>query len=477
MRCIAARGSFCGMREKSLLTGDLRRTLFLLALPVLAEQALSFLVGFVDTFLSGHATANPEINRSATSAIGMAAYVGWLASMLFGLVGVGTTALVSRHWGAGERDIANRIANRSMMLAVLLGMIICALFFFAAPWLVSAVGMEGDRYRIAVRYLRIDAFGHLFYSFAVIGAAALRGSGDTRTPMLILGTVSLLNAIVSPLLVYGPGPLPQLGIDGIVGGTLIARCIGGILMTLVLARGVSGLKLSFSGMKQNGDDSVARILRIGLPASVDGAVLWLGQVVFLKIINQIGAGQVGAEKLSENAFAAHMICVQLEAITYLPAVAWGIAAATMTGQSLGNHDIPRARRAGREAALQCGLLAVLITVCFVFGSEWIYHFMHTDPGVRDAGIEPFRFVGLFQVPLVMSIVFMHALRGAGDTRYPMLINLGGTFLVRIPVAFLCVVWLDWGLIGAWAGMNIDVVVRATLMAVRHTRGRWIETKV
>jgi putative MATE family efflux protein len=454
-------------RGNSLLTGDLRRTLFLLALPVLAEQFMNFFVGFVDTYLAGHATADPDFNRRATSAIGVAAYVGWLSSMMFGLVGVGTTALVSRHWGAGEKEAANRIANRSMMLAVLLGIIACALFHFAAPLLAAAVGLQGASYDIAVRYLQIDAFGHMFHAFSMIGAAALRGSGNTRAPMLIFGTVSLLNLIVSPLLVFGPGPIPEMGIDGIVAGTVTARCCGGLLMLILLFRGISGVKLSVAEMKRGGDDSIRRILRIGLPACVDGVVLWMGHIVFLKIINRVG----------EDAFAAHVIGIQAEAITYLPAVAWGIAAATMTGQALGNHDIPRARRAGHEAALQCSVLAGLISLFFVLGSEQIYQFMHTDPGVWKTGVLPFRFVGLFQIPLGMSIIYMHSLRGAGDTRYPMLINLCGTFLVRVPGAYICVVVLEWGLFGAWLAMCADILLRAILLAVRHLRGRWVTTEV
>ncbi|MBT4865044.1 MAG: MATE family efflux transporter [Planctomycetaceae bacterium] len=460
-------------RGNSLLTGDLRRTLFFLALPVLAEQFMNFFVGFVDTYLSGHATADPDFNRRATSAIGVAAYVGWLSSMMFGLVGVGTTALVSRYWGAGDKQAANHIANRSMMLAVLLGITACATFYFAAPLLATAVGMkkavgmEGERYRIAVRYLQIDAFGHMFHALSMIGAAALRGSGNTRSPMFILGTVSLLNLIVSPLLVFGAGPVPALEIDGIVAGTVIARCCGGLLMLTVLSRGIRGLKLSLAEMKRGGDNSIRRILRIGLPACADGAVLWMGHIVFLKIINSIG----------ENAFAAHVIGIQAEAITYLPAIAWGIAAATMTGQSLGNHNIPRARRAGHEAALQCSVLAGLISLFFVLGSEQIYQFMHTDPSVWKTGVFPFRFAGFFQIPLGMSIIYMHSLRGAGDTRYPMLINLCGTFLVRVPGAYVCVVVLEWGLFGAWFAMCADILLRAILLAVRHLRGRWVTTKV
>ena len=103
--------------------------------------------------------------------------------------------------------------------------------------------------------------------------------------------------------------------------------------------------------------------------------------------------------------------------------------------------------------------------------------MHTDPGVRATGVPAFRFVGLFQIPLAMSIIYMHALRGAGDTRYPMLINLCGTFLIRVPGAYVCGIVLGWGLFGAWVAMCADILVRAVLLAVRHLRGRWVTTKV
>ncbi|MCH7987534.1 MAG: hypothetical protein IID46_00120 [Planctomycetes bacterium] len=129
------RNQTTGRRATALLTGDLRRTLFLLALPVLAEQFLNSFVSFVDLFLSGHLSPDPtsELNQHATSAIGVAAYMGWLATMLFGFVGVGTTALVSRHWGANEHDEANRIANRSIALSLVLGVAVCLLFRFQGP--------------------------------------------------------------------------------------------------------------------------------------------------------------------------------------------------------------------------------------------------------------------------------------------------------------------------------------------------------
>lgn len=451
--------------RSSLLTGELRKTVFLLALPVLCEQFLSFCVGFFDTFLSG------RISTDATTAIGLAAYVGWLASLIFGLVGAGTTALVSRAWGASDFPQANRVMNRSIALAVLLGGLVYGFIYTAAPGLAALLGMQDEPRRIAIRYLRIDGLGHLFTSVSLIGAAALRGSGNMRSPMFILGLVSVLNVIISSALVYGIGPIPKMGIDGIVAGTVTARFCGGALMLAALTRGLSGLKLLKSELTFRGD-TVRRILRIGMPAVLDGGVMWTGHLMFLVIIANLSGGQFGSA-----AFAAHIVGIQVEAITYLPAVAWGFAAATMVGQSLGASDPERAKRAGQEAVWQCSWLAGLISVLFFTCATSIYGFMHKDASVREIGIPAFQMMAFFQVPLVMSIIYVWALRGAGDTRSPMLINAFGVLCIRLPVAYVCGIVYERGLFGAWIGMCADVTVRAILVWLRYRRGRWLETKV
>ena len=110
----------------------------------------------------------------------------------------------------------------------------------------------------------------------------MRGSGDTRSPMLIFGLVSLMNLILSPLLVFGLGPIPAFGVDGIVFGTILARISGGVLMFVTLSRGLSGLKLLRKEFTLRGD-LVLRILRIGAPAAMDGVIIWTAQIFFLKI--------------------------------------------------------------------------------------------------------------------------------------------------------------------------------------------------
>lgn len=450
--------------DNRVLTGSLRRRMLTLALPVLVEQLLSFSVGMVDTFLA-------RTDSNATTAVGLAVYVGWLASLLISLVATGTTALVSRHWGANDREAANRFANRSMAMAGCLGMAIFAFVYLAAPIFASMQEMSGETARLVIRYLRLDGCGLIFTSLILVGAAAMRGTGDMRSPMVILGIVNILNAIVSTILVYGLGPFPAWGMDGIVAGTVTARVSGGVLMLLRLARGSKGLQLHRRELVVRGEEA-GRILRIGIPAAVEGIVMWAGNFLFLMII-----ARLGQEGFSKAHYAAHIIGIRVEGLTYLPAVAWGHAAATMVGQALGAGDVQRARQAGHEAVMQCGLLATAMSLLYFFGAPWIYAALQTETAVHEIGIPAFRMLSLVQVPLVLTIIYMMALHGAGDTRYPMWFTFVGVICVRVPLGYLCGIILDGGLIGAWVGMCGDILLRAVLLQIRFTRGRWVETRV
>ncbi len=451
-----------------LLDGPLRRTVLLLAWPVLCEQVLGFLVGLYDTWLSGRIEGISEV---ATGAVGLAAYVGWLASMLFGLVATGTTALVSRHLGAGDLQAANRIMNRSLALATVAGGAVYALIYAAAPVMARLLEMTGLEARIVVQYLRVDGIGHVATGVTLAAAAAMRGAGNMRTPMLVLGLVGLLNVVVSTVLVFGGGGVAGWGIDGIVAGTLVARICGGLLIVAVLLAGVSGLRISFSEWRLRGE-SVRRILRIGGPAALDGALTWAGQFAFLMII-----ARLGDEGRGSAVFAAHIVGVRIEGITYLPAVAWGAAAATLIGQALGAGRHERAIAAGRETAVQCGWLAAVIGGVFLVSAPVLFRLMHTSADVVDAGSLPFRVNAMFQIPLALSIVFTASLRGAGDTRFPLLCNLVGIYLVRLPAAYIAGVVMGFGLLGAWLAMSADVTVRASLLWWRFRRGRWVGTEV
>lgn len=453
------------LRRARITSGPIGWTLFVLAMPVLAEQLLNTLVGLVDTYLAG------RISATATSAVGLAAYVSWLASMLMMLIGTGATALVARYEGRGEHDKANHFANQSLTLGWVMGVAIFVLIYELAPWFAQYCRMTGDAYFITVYFLRMDAIGHLAMGITIVGCAVLRGVGNMRTPMTVYSVINAVNVLATCGCVYGWGPIPAMGVDGIVTGTVIARFVGGILVVGLLIRGRGGVEISWPDLPLVWKSSW-RILRIGLPAAADGAIMWTGHFCFLAIISRLADPPMG-----ESIFAAHVIAMRVEAFSYLPAVAWGAAAATLIGQSLGAGDIRRAVRSGHAGVLQCGLLSLVMASCFFLGSALIFACMSTDAAVHAAGVGPFRFLAMVQPLLIASIVYIASLRGAGDTRFPLLITIIGTIGIRLPVGFYFGIVKQGGLLGAWMGMFADIAWRALAAAWRYSRGNWVRTRV
>lgn len=444
---------------------NLSRQLFWLALPVLGEQLLVLGVGQFDTFLAG------QISKTATTAVGMGSYVGWAAALIFSLVGTGTTALVARAWGQQDRAAGNHLFNQSVPLALMTGVFALALIWNGAPALASFQNLTGSAHEISVYYLQVDALSHPFSSLILVGGAALRGVGDMRSSLLIMLLVNLLNVIMSSCLVFGWGIPEPWGVSGIVTGTVISRVIGGLLMLTMLLRGRSGLRLDVRELWPQWG-SLSRILRIGIPAVVDSGCTWVAHFMFLAVVAHLADGSTG-----EANFAAHYIGMEIEALTYLPAVAWGTAAATLIGQSLGAGNIAQARRIGHLAVMQCGLLTICAALFYYFKADQVYAIMSQDPQVREIGAPALRFVAFFQVPLVMAIIYTFSLRGAGDTRTPMLFAIGSTLCIRVPLAYWCGISMQGGLIGAWTGMVVDNSIRGALATYRYSRGGWVHIKV
>ena len=446
-------------------TDHLRRDLYLLVLPVLAEQLLIFGIGFFDTLLSG------QLGKAETSAIGLAAYVSWLGSVIFGVVGVGANAIVARHWGAGDFDEARRVTARSLTLSFFVGAIVfCLLRELASPFALL-MRMEGEQHRIAVEYLRFDAWSQFFAAFTQIAACSLRGAGDMRTPLLVLTFTNVVNVLVASACMWGWGPFPEMGVTGIVTGTVIAQICGACLMAVLLFSGRAKLHLRLS---EFGFDSATtrRITRVGGPAALAGIAKVSGHFAFLMVISRLSAGTFDGA-----AFAAHFVGVRIEALSYLPAEAFGIAAASLIGQALGAGDLDRARRAGRLAVRQCiGYAGMMMLVFFVL-APWIYAHMHRDPAVALVGVPAFRLMSLYQIPNAVLIVYTCCLMGAGDTRFPLYCSLVGNVVVRVGLGYLCGVHWQGGLFGAWIGMGADNILRSLLIAWRYHAGHWVHTKV
>ncbi len=438
---------------------SMNRQVLTLALPMLGEQFLNFLVGLVDTWLAGH------VSKEATSAVGTGTYMAWSMMLIFSLVGTGAAAVVSRSIGARDGRTASLAAAQALTLGLALGLVLAGVGAFSAPYIAEFFSQTDAARELLTVFLRIDAFGYALYAAVVICGGVIRAAGDARTPLKIMGVVNIVNMLLSAGLVFGWYG-PHLGVRGIAIGTAIARTLGGVLLVYVLFRGVGDLHVTLRRLIPN-VEMIGRMMRVGIPAAADGMLMWASQMTFVKIVSNTGVGDAATVN-----FAAHMIALRMEAISYLPAQAWMTAAATLVGQHLGAGRPDDASRAGHRAAFQGALLTTFIGVGFFLLAGPIFAFMSNDEAVQAVGVPAFRLMAFVQPMLGLAIVYTGALRGAGDTRATMLISLIGGIGLRVPVAYVGGILLHGGLIGAWCGMWSDNICKCVLGAVRFTRGGW-----
>jgi MATE family multidrug resistance protein len=461
-----------------ILTGHVGRALLWLALPVLGEQVLNMCVLLTDMFLAGF------IGSEATVAVGLAAHLAWLVGIIFGLVGTAATAMVARAIGQRRPDEANQFANQAVALAIGMGVTASITVISVAAFVPRLFGLHSAAAALATHFIRIDGLGQVLWGAMFVGNACMRGAGDTRTPLRLMAIVNLCNMSVSAVLSLGvPGLVPRLGVSGIAAGTAIAQTIGGVLAIATLAQGRSGrasvavitgaaaLKLRLAQMRPC-PATLWRLLRIGVPAGLDGITIWLGQLLFVRIINGLGTGD-----LQTDIYAAHIIGIRIESLSYLSAYAWATAAATMVGQSLGARDPDRAERSGQIAARQATAIAAFLTLFYLVFAPQLYGLFAGQQRVIDIGVPALRWLAFFQIPCALMIVYPGALRGAGDTRFPLVFAVVGMALVRLPLAYLGGHVLRWGLPGAWIGMFGDMTMRASLGAWRFRQGGWKKVRV
>jgi putative MATE family efflux protein len=503
------------------------RLVLALALPVLAQQGLVFLVLQSDRFLAGHlrVTSVPEqcallgqlvdaaaqcagpvagadlVSRAAIlewtyqaaqevsyrqisfqAAQTTAQYVAWFISCYTILVTVGSTALVARFTGAGERALAIRVTHQSLLLAVFFGLSATLVAWAGGlRLLVDVLQLTGLAAQYALDYLNPLFLLVVFQMLELAGISCLVGAGDTKTGLYIMIGVAIVNLPLAWGLCFGLGPFPELGFPGIAVGTALSHTLGGLAVLLVLARGRFGLKLHARLFRPR-LDLIRRLLRVSVPAGFDSLSLVAGQFWFLSLVNRLGV----------EAGSAHGIAIGWEALGYLSGAAFGTAAMTLVGQNLGAGRPEQAARSGWLAfGLGCAVMTFMGVIFFTFAPEMFMLFcpLESQRPIIVAGVPVLRLVAFAMAPLASTIIFTSALRGAGDTRVPVLFTWIGFFAVRIPLAYvLAFPRLDlgplgtypgfgFGLFGAWLAMFADLLVRGVFFFQRFLRGTWKKQRV
>jgi MATE family multidrug resistance protein len=316
------------------------------------------------------------------------------------------------------------------------------------------------------RYLRTVAPSFAFFSVLLIGNAVMRGAGDTRTPLLVMMAVNVINIGVAWSLTQGVAGLPKLGVVGSGLGAASGQTIGGLIVLALLVRGRAGIRLGLQ-MPRWDPGRIRRILNIGLPAGAEQILLQFALTSLTVVIARFGT----------EAYAAHQVAWRIAQLSFLPGWGFAVAASTLVGQELGARQPQRASESGyvafRAALIVMTVMAVII---FVFGSVLIRMFID-DPLVIAQGVPILRIAALIQPMMAASFVFSGGLRGAGDTRATLAITIFSVWGLRVIITWLLGQWFGLALIGAWIAIAADFTFRGLMFWWRFRSGKWQSIRV
>jgi putative MATE family efflux protein len=421
------------------------------------------LVGFSDTFLTAR-----YLEQDHLAAMNLMAYALWLVVDVFIIVSIGATAIIARHTGGGDRTAACRAANQALLVGAMMVLPLMLLGIAYTDQLVAVMQLQGTAAELSSQYLHWVLPSLPMVMIATVSIACLHGAGDTLSGFVAMGVVNVVNVLVSWGLVLGWGPLPELGWQGIAIGTTAGYVAGGVIMLCVLLRGRAGLRLRLAWLAPD-FKLIRRILRIGIPGGIDVLTMIACHFWFVAIINHLGT----------LAAAAHGLAIRIESLSYLPGYAFQVAASTLAGQYLGAKDPRNATRAVlMSCALGGGVMCLAGTVFFFGAESLIGAFVQGDmPEVQALAVPLLRLAAVATPFLAVTMILSGALRGVGDTRWPLLITLVGLLAFRIPGAYLATGYLRLGVRGAWIAMVADLVVRCLLVGIRFWHGGWRKTKV
>ncbi len=443
------------------------RVMWHLSWPAILEQLLGTLVSYVDTAMVG------VLGKAATAAVSVNSSPIWLVGGILSGIGVGYSVQVANAVGARDEHKARRAIVQALLAVLVVGLGFLGLMQLLATSIPQWMGAEPDVLSGAIRYIRFYTLCMPGHAMLFVFSAVLRCTGDTKTPLILNSSCNLLNVVLNFLLIYPTRELNLFGWRFTVPGAGMG--VGGAALASAIAIDLAGLILLFVVLRRyqlfrrgTGDSLrpnpvvIRTAASLGLPYIAERISINLGQIVMIRIVASIGT----------TALAAHHIATTAEGLCYLPAYGISAAATALVGQSVGGKSKEDAKEFGTLAG-KLGFILCIVTGAILFiAARPLSSLFTPDAQVIDLTAKVLRIVAFSEPFFALSIVLFGALRGGNDTRYPMLTCLFSMWVVRIVLMIVFVFVFHWGLMGVWAAMATDLIVRGILSALRWRSGKW-----
>lgn len=441
--------------EHDYTAGPIGRAIFLLAVPMVIEMLMESIFAVVDVFFVGRLGAAAVATVGLTESLMIVIY-----TIAFGL-SIGATATVARRIGEKDSDGAARAAVQVLLLGAGLSGLVGILGAIFAPELLTLMGADAEVLAVGTTYARISLAGSVTAFLLFLVNAVFRGAGDPAVAMRTLVLGNSLNILLDPMLIFGLGPFPQLGVAGAAWATVIGRGVGFGLACWLLHQGSGHLRVArrHLSIEPGVMLGIARISGWGTFQAALGSLSWIGVI---RVVATFGA----------TAMAGYTIAIRIVLFAIMPAFGVGAAAATMVGQALGARLPQRAEDAVWTAAKANALLLGLVGVLFVGFARPLVGLFTPDPEVSEIAIYGLRAVALGYPFFGLGMVLEQSFNGAGDTRTPTWINFWIFWALQIPLAWFLAMQTSLGPRGVFVAVSIAYSALAVVAAVLFNRGKW-----
>jgi putative MATE family efflux protein len=414
----------------------------------------------VDSAMVGH------VGKTELAAVGLGGILVFtLYSFFIGLTSAVNT-FVAQSFGAGNRRDCGLYLWQGIYISITAAGLIYLIRQFS-PQILSLLGPAADVQPLGTAYTEIRMLSAPFFLIYFTFSHFFRGIGDTKTPFKVLLFAHAVNIIGDYFLIFGKGPFPALGVEGAAWATSLANLVAAVVFfALIFSR---DLRRHYGTLEQwrPRPREIKRLARIGVPVAVQFFLDMGSFLVFSAYIGRMGTAQL----------AANQIAIQILALSFMPCQGFAIAATTLMGQYIG-AGYPDLAKKSAYTTLRMGLYyAGFIALLCITIPELLVKIFNSDSQVVSLGRPLLYWAALFQAFDAVTFISNGALRGAGDTRVPMFIVLGGAWLIFIPLAYIFGTVLERGVVGAWGGASIYIVIIGSLMFLRLKRDRWREIRI
>ena len=441
--------------EKEVTTGSINRALLVLSIPMILEMVMESLFSVIDILFVS------RIGVEAVATVGLTESVITLVYSISIGMSMGATAMVARRIGE-KNPVAAAVASvQAIGIGVLVSALIGMVGVVYADRILELMGGSEEVVRDGAIYTRIVMGSNVVIMLLFLLNGIFRGAGDASLAMQSLWLANGINIILDPVLIFGIGPFPELGLKGAAIATATGRGVGVLFQFWLLIRGSSVVRLTLEHLRIRWD-IIRRLVKVSANGAMQFLISSASWIFLMRIIALFG----------DEAVAGYVIAIRLIIFTILPS--WGLsnAAATLVGQNLGAGEPDRAERSVWRAGLINTIFLVTVSLVYMILAPQIIQFFDDTPAVVEAGVVTLRIICLGYIFFSYGMVLSQAFNGAGDTRTPMLINIFCFWMVEIPLGYFLAVTLDMGLAGVCWAIAIAETALAIIAAILFRRGNW-----